>query len=362
MPERVDCVILGGGVAGVTLAWQLFERNRSFVLVDPPGGGGASAVAAGLVTPLTGKRIAATFAFEEAYPICDRFYRRVEVYLQRRLWYVSGSARVCGDAHELEWLRGRLAEFPAIDTVWLSRDWFDPHWRGFAGGFYMPQAARLDVPSYLSASREFFAARGAFRGGEVDLGEDVELRGDGLHIARLALQSGHVVSCRGAADRLEPLFAAAQFRPAQGDILRLRFAEPLEAMTLHAGWWLTPLEAGRDSPLATPRPTSRDWLLGSTYQWRPLDNLPSPLGRESLLERLGRHLSLRPEVLEHRVGIRPSSLDHRPLVGVHPEHPRLSLLNGLGAKGCYLAPWCAARLADHLFEGRALPAAIQWPR
>jgi glycine oxidase len=60
------------------------------------------------------------------------------------------------------------------------------------------------------------------------------------------------------------------------------------------------------------------------------------------------------EVVEHRWGVRPTARDRRPLLGPIEANGRIAVMNGLGARGVLLAPWCADHLLDHLFNGRSL--------
>jgi glycine/D-amino acid oxidase-like deaminating enzyme len=57
------------------------------------------------------------------------------------------------------------------------------------------------------------------------------------------------------------------------------------------------------------------------------------------------------QILDHRAAIRPANLERRPFVGLHPHYPSLGILNGMGTKGCSLAPWFARELANHLLLG-----------
>ena len=76
--ERVDFVIVGQGLAGTTLAWQLLRRGRSVLVIDREGGVTSSRIAAGLITPVTGKRLAKSWRWEELYPAAVAFYRSLE--------------------------------------------------------------------------------------------------------------------------------------------------------------------------------------------------------------------------------------------------------------------------------------------
>ena len=66
--------VVGAGVIGLACAWRLAERGAEVALIDPAPGSGASAVAAGMLAPLTeahpseGPLLALALAAAERYP------------------------------------------------------------------------------------------------------------------------------------------------------------------------------------------------------------------------------------------------------------------------------------------------------
>ena len=79
MPRTLlDTVIVGQGLAGTALAWQLLWRGRSVAVIDDPAPNSASRIAAGLLTPITGQRLVPSWRFGEFWPQALQFYRRVE--------------------------------------------------------------------------------------------------------------------------------------------------------------------------------------------------------------------------------------------------------------------------------------------
>ena len=69
-------LIIGGGLAGTTLAWRLHERGLPFLIVDRDEPGTSSKIAAGLVTPLTGMRMNLSWRYDILHPEAVAFYRR----------------------------------------------------------------------------------------------------------------------------------------------------------------------------------------------------------------------------------------------------------------------------------------------
>jgi glycine/D-amino acid oxidase-like deaminating enzyme len=60
----------------------------------------------------------------------------------------------------------------------------------------------------------------------------------------------------------------------------------------------------------------------------------------------------------HEAGVRPTTGDRRPLLGVHKDNRRLALLNGLGTRGVMIAPLMAKKLYQFLESNQALDKEI----
>ena len=59
-------------------------------------------------------------------------------------------------------------------------------------------------------------------------------------------------------------------------------------------------------------------------------------------------------IVDQQAGVRPTVTDRRPLLGKHPEFPKLAIANGLGTKGFMIAPLLMRELLEHLTEGKTL--------
>ena len=60
------------------------------------------------------------------------------------------------------------------------------------------------------------------------------------------------------------------------------------------------------------------------------------------------------KIVDHLAGVRPATLERRPFVGLHPLHPSIGILNGMGTKGCSLAPYFAKQLVEHMLHQKTL--------
>lgn len=99
--------------------------------------------------------------------------------------------------------------------------------------------------------------------------------------------------------------------------------------------------------------------IGATYDWHDLSCTPTEKARNTLEEKLTNLLKLPYEVVDHKAGIRPATLDRRPFIGLHPQYPHVGIFNGLGTKGVSLAPYLSEVFVNYLLSHGALPAAVQ---
>jgi glycine/D-amino acid oxidase-like deaminating enzyme len=70
-----------------------------------------------------------------------------------------------------------------------------------------------------------------------------------------------------------------------------------------------------------------------------------------LTEKLDELISFPYTIINQSWGMRPSTLDRRPILGPHPDHQSVVIFNGLGTKGVSLAPYFSHVLAEWLEKG-----------
>jgi glycine/D-amino acid oxidase-like deaminating enzyme len=96
------------------------------------------------------------------------------------------------------------------------------------------------------------------------------------------------------------------------------------------------------------------YWVGSSYEWSFNDPGPTAAFRERTEAILRDWLRVPFLTVEHIASVRPATLERRPFVGLHPKYPVVGVLNGMGTKGCSLAPWFARQMAGLLGNGEAV--------
>ena len=72
----IDFLIIGQGLAGTVLAWNLIQRGRSVIVLDREDESTSSKVAAGLINPITGRYLTKSWRADETLPVPSPQWRR----------------------------------------------------------------------------------------------------------------------------------------------------------------------------------------------------------------------------------------------------------------------------------------------
>ena len=357
--------MIGGGLAGCAVAWQAHFRGLKVLLIDRQDPDSSSRVAAGLVTSITGTRAAASWKWEEFYPVADRFYRQVEHTTGAMFWKVQPALKVYESISEAELYQSRwgdadsntLGTSPRIYPVDRTSDFAGL--RAPLGACMMHPSARLETQKYIQSTHDFFLRYNAMQVVNLDLESEFDSRYDSIVFRSVGCQSACVILCQGVAARENIFFNRLPLHPARGDILQIESKSFRIEHVVHGQGWLVPTDAGR-------------FLVGATYDRNELttdcsqQNPNAVKAREELMKRWealvqGSFAAKDHLVLGQRAAVRPASYDRHPLIGQHETIDRMYCMNGLGSKGSLMAPGLANTLLDAI-DGVRIPKHLDWKR
>jgi glycine oxidase len=345
MQPRV--LIIGGGLAGCTLAWQLHQRAVDFLLVDRSEPVTASKIAAGLITPITGMRLNLSWRYAELYPLAQRFYQQIELQVGAGFWHPVPIVRLLRDEAAAQLWQKRLQQpelAPFIQTV-PSPLVDECFFRAPHGGFQMQQSGWLDTALYLSTSQAYFSQRGQWQLGEVSF-EPAELKAEAFSWQGQCFS--HVLFCTGWQAAQHPWFDWLPFRSARGSVLEIQAQTGGEHRIINRSCWLLPRPDG-------------SYRAGPTYELNfPQDQPHAPAAEalEGLQQKLRAMLTEDFHIQSLQTAVRPILHQRELALGPHPANPRVLCLNGLGSKGALRAPWAAQQLLAALLDGH--PVAEAW--
>ncbi len=336
----LDELIVGQGLAGSLLAWRLIEAGRRVTVIDDGDPDNASRVAAGLLNPLAGRRLRLPDQPGPALDASLALWRQLEQVFGQTFFHPMPMLRLFRDREQRRLFDSRCRQ-PAYhaflgDIADDNEAILMPN-----GGFVQHRTGWLDTTALLDALRAWLRERHALIETRCDSDEFVPLSD---HVRWRNRRADRVIFCEGWHLRRNHWFEWLPLQPAKGDILDLETRERLPNHIINNGCWAIPVGDGR-------------LRFGASNLWRFDDSLPEAAGRiwlEQQLARLFRHPG-HFRILTQRAGVRPGTADRQPLIGHHPEFPRLLVFNGFGARGTLFMPMHADGLARHLCRDTPLP-------
>lgn len=347
-------LIVGQGLAGTLLAWELVRRGRKVLVVDRDEPNTSTKVAAGIVTPISGQRLTLGYGMDRFLPCARTCYSAMESEWGGSYFKATGLVRLWGNAEEETRFKARMthADFAAHVGTGTTRGGFlidEACFKDVRGGFEMPGGGWLDTRRWLADAAAWLEGLGMLRRMNLDV---ASLRPEGGKV-RLPDDSWAeaVVFCEGAVARNNPWFPWLEWKCAKGELLTVSIPELSgEKRIVNRSGWIQPVD-GRGT-----------FRAGATYEWGRLDAVPTPEARRVLEGRLEALLRVGWEVTGHEAGVRPIIHQSLARMGRHPVHSGLVFFNGLGSKGVLYGPGYAAMLAEHLVEGKPLPVEVDVAR
>ena len=337
--REVDYLIVGQGLAGALLACLLQMNRKKVLVIDNAHRTAASLSAAGIMNPITGKRLNRPFLIDRLLEDAFNIYPSIEQFLGASFFRRRKVLRLLQSRDERRQWNERLASgdyakyLGSIDCPRFSskENWF--------GGFEIALAGQLDVATFIRCARDRLSVNSQLVESEFEYDA---LRFSPTGVDWRGYTAKAVIFCEGYQMSRNPFFRSIQMNPAKGEILTLRAPSFADDRIIQRGKWLF-------------RSTTDEIKAGTTYSWDQLDEIPTQIARDEIERSVRQFIDFDFEVINQGAGVRPViRADNRPIVGTHPENKRVAVLNGLGSKGVLQAPFASAQLIASLERGETI--------
>ncbi len=323
-----DALVVGLGLAGVSVAHALRSEGHSFTVVDVPLPNSGSPVAAGLMLPISGPRWVLRPHYEQLLDTARAVYGPLMTPVRVN--------RLLGQEHDT-YLAKRQQDpgyAPYLSERQPPQDdaTIDPH------GRIQWTAHCLDVPTLLTSARqqlirESRLVQGLFSPDDVTYYP--------THIDYRGASYQWLILCTGHRAIQAAPFEWLRYQPSHGEWCELHPIDQVETGVFERRHWL--------------HQEHTRTRFGSTYDYEALEAGITEAGRLALLDAARALVDVDVHIKEQYAGIRAASIDWSPYVGTSPTQPRAALLAGLGSTGALLAPHCGQALVNHLLADTALP-------
>ena len=341
-----DYIIIGSGLASIMFAEQLRTHQKSFVVISDRSQQ-ASLVASGLYNPVVLKRFTAAWNAASHLETAIPKYISLEKLLGVKLDYVVPIHRVFNSVQEQNnWF---LACDKPLLTPFLNPKLVDNKNNSVKAPFGFGEVnatGRIDTQKLIEVYRTFLSQMNQYISATFDYEALIETP-EGLCYE--SIQAKHIVFTEGFGIHKNPYFKQLPLEGTKGELITIYAPQLQLTPILKSSIFVIPMEGDH-------------YLVGSTYEWTDKTNIPTSEAKSQLLEKLERLVTCDFEVVNQRAGIRPTVSDRRPLVGRHPNHQKMYVLNGLGTRGVLIAPAMAEALYAFIETDAPLPEEIDISR
>ena len=330
-----DVLIIGQGLCGTFLHWYLSKEGWKCVVADPGSRNGASHIAAGIINPVTGRRIVQTWMIDELMPFAFNAYKKLEQELNAELIAQTDIVEFFPSAQMRQAFIERTADKAAYLALPKNENIFREHFH-YDFGFGIISPACLVQPAVLLSNyREKLRASGELL---EELIDEEAIQSANKHWQFKDLQTRYVIYCNGNQSYQSKYFKNLPFAPNKGEVLYIEAAGLPDKQIFKKGVNLVPVQ-------------KNIFWVGSSYEWEFENDQPTTAFLHRTENVLHKWLKIPFKIIDHRAAVRPATIERRPFAGMHPYYPTLGILNGMGTKGCSLAPFFARQLCEHITKG-----------
>lgn len=341
-----DYIIVGSGLAGIAFAETLLQNNKSFTVFDNHSQN-SSQIAGGLYNPVILKRFSQVWNANSQLELAHKFYKQLEQKLTVKLDNRIPIYRKFFSAEEQNnWFtasdKPNLAPFLSTKIIHKKYNGIDsPFGYGevLETGYVDTVLLLEHYHSYLKDN--YWLNESQFDYDQIQFFEN--------HIEYQNLKAKHIVFAEGFGMHSNPFFNYLPLDGTKGELFIIKAPDLDLDVIINTSVFILPLG-------------NHLYKVGATYNWEDKTNIPTEEGKQELIERINEILECEFEIVEHFAGVRPTVKDRKPLLGTHPEHKNLHILNGMGTRGVMLAPAMALDLYNYIENNNPLEKSINIKR
>lgn len=329
---QAEFLVVGQGISGTFLSWYLQKAKRSFVVIDHFEHNSSSRVAAGIINPVTGRRIVKTWMIDTLLPFALDAYQDFGSYLGITAISRKKMIDFFPSAQMLNAFTERVNENDEYLSLSNDLRLFHDHFNYDFGFGAIDPCYIINLSELLFTWREHLTRNNLLHT-EKFLHDDLVLTPSGVRYKNIVAEK--IIFCDGIYSSTNKYFNKLPFALNKGEALVIETDFIPETYIYKKGMTISPLG-------------NNLFWVGSSHEWNFSDNMPSDSFLNRTTDALTQWLRQPFKVVDQVAAIRPATVERRPFVGMHPHFPTIGILNGMGTKGCSLSPYFANQLVNHL--------------
>jgi glycine/D-amino acid oxidase-like deaminating enzyme len=332
--SHYDIIIVGQGICGTVLSSALMQQHQKVLVIDDGNKKAASKIASGVINPVTGRRIVKTWQIDTVMPAAVRMYEALEKKLGTSIVKQCNIINFHASEQMQKAFEDRIAENPTYLSTQPLPNTIAAAFEAPFGHTVIDPCWLVNLENLLHYWRQNLIEKKAFVEDVFDF-KKLESKAD--HIVYDKYTANKIIFCEGAKGQENPYFKQLPFAPNKGEALLVKIND-LDNRYIY-----------KKAVSIVPWKNAVFWV-GSNYEWDNYNDDPSPSFKEKTITALNEWLTIPYEVIDHIAGIRPANTQRRPFIGMHPVFKNIGIFNGMGTKGCSLAPYFAEQMTKHILN------------
>lgn len=340
-----NILIVGCGLAGITLAWHLKQKKIPFTIFDS-GYNHSSTIAAGLINPIVFRRMAKSWRIDDFLPYAINFYENLAASFGRNYFTLLPIRRAFSHDQEFDlWQKKQEEEgyLNYLNKYKESENHID-HLNSSFGTGLVKGSGFVDTKNFLYDAVKWLKEIDAYRFEKFDFKLYNEKTTSYKNISY-----DTIIFCEGYNALDNPYFNYLPLQATKGETLTIESAVLTKHEIFNRKCFILPTH-------------KNEFKVGATYVWNNIDLSTTEEGKSELTNLFEQLTTADYTVLHQEAGIRPTVEDRRPLIGKHPEFKQLAIYNGLGTKGYLMAPLLAKEFVEYLIEDKNLDPEVSIQR
>ncbi|MBN8786244.1 MAG: FAD-binding oxidoreductase [Terrimonas sp.] len=328
---QTEYLVIGGGIAGTLISYELMKHNRSVVVIDNTSAVKASTVAGAILNPVNIKQWSIAKDYRQYIAEALNSYSALQYLLNVPV--ITEIPIIAFDApatREDILVQPFLHNITEENAVLINNAFTTPLTTKI-----IASVSQIYAESLLNAWQKFLHTQNAFLNERFEA-EKLSIT-NGMVVYK-DIRAAKIIFCEGAAAIQNPWFNNLPFTKNRGDALLVSVPGLPEKFIYHYGIRLIPTG-------------NRLFWCGTNYTWNYTNLAPDAEWRNYTEEKLSQWLKIPFSVEDHIVAERPTTAGQQPLLLMHHSLPA-ALFNGLGTKGFLIAPLLAKQFAEQLIGWR----------
>ena len=331
---KFDYIIIGQGICGTFLSWNLLKAGKKILVIDELQKFSSTKVASGIINPVTGRRVVTTWMIEELLSFAWNAYSEIGNDLGETIIEQKNTIAFPPSVQMLQTYEKRATEENSfIQSFEKNEEQFHEYFNFAFRTYTINPTYLIYLHPLLNEWRKKLIDSTSLLEEKFD-DTQLQVQKDSVQYKNITAQK--IIFCNGVSTfenvywkNLPYVFNKGQALIA--DIINLPSNNIYKYGAITLAPWYNNL-----------------WWIGSSYENDFATTEPTEDFYNSTVTSLKNILKVSFTIKEHLASLRPAVIERRPFVGLHPDYPSIGILNGMGTKGCSLAPYFAHQLTQNL--------------